>query len=64
MFLGEARKLCPNLKVLSYDFPLYEQLSEKVLELLFLIYFISLHLFSFHFFSFPAVLIYFLSHCL
>lgn len=30
MFLGEARKLCPNLRVVSYDFPLYEHLSEKV----------------------------------
>ena len=30
MFLGTARKLCPNLKVVSYDFPLYEELSEKV----------------------------------
>ena len=30
MFLGEARKLCPNLKVVAYDFPLYELLSEKV----------------------------------
>ena len=33
MFLGTARKLCPNLKVVSYDFPLYEELSEKVSEI-------------------------------
>ena len=32
MFLGQARKLCPNLKVVSYDFPLYEELSEKVIK--------------------------------
>jgi hypothetical protein len=32
MFLGQARKLCPTLKVVSYDFPLYEELSEKVVK--------------------------------
>jgi nucleotidyltransferase/DNA polymerase involved in DNA repair len=34
MFLGEARRLCPALKVVSYDFPLYEALSEKVYKIL------------------------------
>ena len=34
MFLGRAKQLCPELVVLCYDFEGYEEVSEKVLEIL------------------------------
>lgn len=34
MFLGRAKKLCPELIVLHYDFEGYEEVSEQVLEIL------------------------------
>ena len=30
MFIGEARRLCPNLIVMPYEFDKYEDISDKV----------------------------------
>ena len=32
MFIGEARRLCPNLIVMPYEFDKYEDISDKVGE--------------------------------
>lgn len=34
MFIGEARRLCPNLIVMPYEFDKYEEISDKVESLL------------------------------
>jgi DNA repair protein REV1 len=33
MFLGEAKKLCPNVIVLPYDFDGYEEVSSKASDI-------------------------------
>ena len=35
MFIGEARRLCPNLIVMPYEFDKYEDISDKVSRFLF-----------------------------
>lgn len=35
MFLGEARKLCPGLKMLHYDFSMYEKVSQAMYQVFF-----------------------------
>lgn len=34
MFFGQAKKLCPNLQAVSYDFDAYKEVAQTVYEIL------------------------------
>lgn len=34
MFFGQAKKLCPNLQAVSYDFNAYKEVAQTVYEVL------------------------------
>lgn len=34
MFFGQAKKLCPNLQAVSYDFDAYKEVARTVYEIL------------------------------
>lgn len=34
MFFGQAKKLCPNLQAVSYDFNAYKEVAQTVYEIL------------------------------